>query len=340
MTEAIEAAIEQPATPTPAPEAGVSDSPAKTPEANPNGNGVDTKPLVATGADTPPPVEEKPYWAEDWRQKVAEHISAGDKKIYDKELKRLEKMATPAEVYASYRAIENTWSSRNFVKLPGKDAKPEEIAEYHKALGVPEKPEDYLKSIKLDDGLVLGELDKPLAEDFAASVAHKAGLTPQQVSSTLNWYLKREEEQAAALDESDDEFRRVAEQTLKNELGAAYKRKTNAIGVLFNHAAGGSDIKNDNSVYARILGGRTADGKLIGNDPDVVRWLIGLANEVNPAASVVEDTDQSGKSIVDEIASLEARMKTDRKAYFKDENAQARYRELLNARDKIRARAR
>lgn len=339
MPEAIEAAIEQPTTQTPAPDVGVSVSEAKTPEANPNSNGVDPKPLVATGADTPPPVAEKSYWPEDWRQRVAKHRSGGVEKIYEKELARLETVPDPAALYGSYREMENIWASRRFVRLPGDDAKPEDIAAFHKALGVPETPDAYVKDLKLDDGLVLGELDKPIVEDFAKE-AHKAGVTPQQFKNTIQWYLKREEEQAAAIDESDDSFRRVSEQTLKNELGAAYKRKTNGIGVLFSHAAGGTDINNENGVYARILGGRTADGKLIGNDPDVVRWLIGLASEVNPAASVVEDTDQSGKSIDDEIASLEARMKTDRKGYFKDEPAQARYRELISARDKIRAKAR
>src|SRR5690554_4924805 len=38
--------------------------------------------------------------------------------------------------------------------------------------------------------------------------------------------------------------------------------------------------------------------------------------------------------INDEIAVIELRMKTDRRGYFKDEAAQARYRELLSARER------
>lgn len=298
-----------------------------------------TNGTVATGGELPPEPESKPYWPEDWRQKAAEHVAAGDAKLTAKELKRLEKISDPSSLYASYRAIENTWASRNFVKLPGKDATPEDIAEYHKALGVPETPEDYFKNLQLDNGMVLGEADKPVAAEFANAM-HKAGATPTQMKAALEWYLRHEEEQAAALDESDDTFRRVSEQALKNEFGNAFKRYTNNISSLFATAPGGSDVSNENSVYARLMGGRTADGSLIGNDPDVVRWLVSLSNNLNPIGAVVEDGDQKGVSLDNEISSLETRMREDRKGYFKDEKAQARYRELLSARDKIRARAR
>lgn len=295
---------------------------------------------IATGADAPPAPAEKPYWPEDWRHKVAETASAGDKKAYEKELRRLEKLGTtPADIYSAYRAIENTWSSRNFIKKPGADAPPEELAEFHKALGVPEAPDGYFKDLKLDNGLVLGEVDKPVAEAFA-QVAHKAGIPAPAFKEALGWYLKTQEEQAAALDESDDSFRRTSEQALKNEFGNAFRRYTSNIATLFATAPGGTDVNNENSVYSRIMGGRTADGKLIGNDPDVVRWLVSVANNLNPAGSVVEDAGAAGVSVEDEIASLEKRMKEDRKGYFKDDRAQARYRELLGARDKIRARAR
>ena len=88
------------------------------------------------------------------------------------------------------------------------------------------------------------------------------------------------------------------------------------------------------------MGVRMADGSIIGNDPDMVRFLVALALDKNPVASVVEDGDQTGKSVDTEIASIEKRMREDRSAYFKDEKTQARYRELIGARDKIQARKR
>lgn len=292
--------------------------------------------------------EPKGYWPEDWRQKVAEHYGAGNPKAVEKELRRLESINDPAGLFAHMRGMENTWATKNFVKLPSKDAKPEEIAEFNKAIGVPESPDDYLKDLKFDDGLVLGDEDKPMAEDFAKSVAHETGMTPAQMQKAVGWYLRQQQEQIYALDEQDEQFQTEARQALQEELGPTYKRLINNVSSVFQRAAGGTDINNSDSVYARLLGGRTADGKIIGNDPDVVRWLVGLAQDINPAASVIEDGDLSAQSVDDKIADFERRMagKTKdgehdpavRKAYFKDEKAQAEYRRLINARSKIRAR--
>jgi hypothetical protein len=301
------------------------------------------KPSIATGGDTEAedkakePEKPKPYWPEDWREKMAEHISAGDKKLYDKELRRLQRIADPAGVYGNYRELDSRLNGGGLVKVPGKDAKPEEIAAYHKAMGVPEKPEDYFKDIKLDNGAVIGEADKPLVDGFAQAV-HKSGATPAFVNAALNWYYGHQEEQAAAMDEADDTFRRDAERVLKDEFGAAFKRKTNAIASVFATAPGGTDIANEKGLYARLMGGRTADGKLIGNDPDMVRFLVGLAQEINPAATVVEDGNQSGMSIDAEIASIEKIMRENRREY--DKKHSGRYLELLEARNKVRARER
>jgi hypothetical protein len=301
-------------------------------------NGADQS--IAAGTEKKQqPDEAKPYWPEDWRQKAAEHASAGDKKAYEKELKRLERIADPAGLYGMYREAEGKLTSGRLIPRPGKDAKPEEIAEFHKALGVPEKAEDYFKDLKLENGAVLGDQDMPIAKAFAEAV-HEAGAPPAVVNKALNWYFKNQEEQAAQLDERDDSFRSEAEKALKEEFGPAFKRKTNAISSLFEIAPGGADVKNEAALYARLMGGRMADGQIIGNDPDMVRFLVALAMDKNPSASVVEDGDQSGKSVDDEIASIEKRMRDDRPAYFKDEKAQARYRELLSARDKIQSRQR
>ena len=255
----------------------------------------------------------------------------------EKELKRLETIDSPVTAWSRFREMENTWASRQFVRLPGKEAKPEDLSEFHKALGVPEKPEDYFKDIKLSNGAVLGEADKPIADAFAAAV-HKAGATPAMVSAAMDWYFTSQQQAAEKIDEADDTFHVESEKLLKQEIGPAYKRKIGAISSLFSTAPGGTDINNAKSLYSRLMGGRTADGKIIGDDPDMVRWMMGLGLEINPSASVVEDGDQTGKSVDSEIAEIEKVMRTDRRRY--DKELAPRYTQLLEARDKIRARAR
>lgn len=281
--------------------------------------------------------EKKSSWPDDWRELAAKHYAAGNEKAYKKELARLQRITDPSGLYGMYRELEGKFTSGGLVKLPGKDAKPEDIAAFHKALGVPEKPEDYLNEIKLEKGVVIGDADKPMLSSVLDTV-HKAGGTPQVVNAIVNWYYSQQEENAAKLDEADDAFRHEAMAALKEEYGSSFRRKTSAIAPLFAQAPGGTDIKNENSLFARLLGGRTADGKIIGNDPDIVRFLVGLAQEINPSATVTEDGDQSGKSVNDEIAEIEKIMRTDRREY--DRKYANRYLELLQVRDKIQTRQR
>lgn len=285
-------------------------------------------------AHTPPPYK----LTDEMREAIAEHYSAGDKKLKEKELKRLARMDDMRQVWNSFRELESKFTSGGLVKIPGKDASEEEVEAWRKARGIPEKAEEYFDQLKLSDGIVIGEADKPVV-DYFAEAAHKAGVAPAEFSPLIEAYYARQEELAAQQDEADDTFRREAEKELKDEFGPSYKRLTNSIGSLFVSTPGGTDPENENSVMTRLLGGRTADGKIIGNDPDMVRWMTSMAREVNPAATVTEDGDQSGQSIDQEIAQIEKDMKEDRRAYFKDEAKQARYRELLETRDKIRAKA-
>lgn len=277
----------------------------------------------------------KSYWPEDWRETAAKHLSAGDEKAYAKELKRLQRFANPEAVAGSQRETERLLSSGGLVKLPGKDAKPEEIAEFNKALGVPDDPKGYTEHIKLENGAVIGEADKPFVDSFISDM-HKAGARPADVNAGLNWYYKLQEERAAQVDEEDDNFRAASERAIKEEWGNSFKRRTNAIGSMFATAPGGNDIKNANSLFARLMGGRMADGKIIGNDPDFLRLIDSWREEVNPAASVVEDGKQRGMTIDQELDDLRKLRTTDRRKYW-SKDVQEREAALYKAKEKMQA---
>jgi len=275
---------------------------------------------------------------EDLRKMIAEHYAAGDKKVLAAELRRLERVKDIKSLWGLYRELEGKFTSGGLIKKPGKDAKPEEIAEFHKAMGVPEKPEDYFKDIKLENGVVIGEADKPIVDMFVTAM-HKEGATQGVINAMLNTYYGHLGTQAAAIDEADDEFARENTKTLKEEFGPAYQRVTkNWIPQLFKTAPGGMDVKNPNSLMARVLHGRTTDGRIIGDDPDVVRWLADVVREAYPAVTVVDDGNQSGVTIEQELDQIAALRKTDKKKYY-SEAVQRREAELLAAREKVRARA-
>lgn len=274
------------------------------------------------------------------REEIAKHRAAGDEKVYKKELARLERLAdlSPKTLYGMYRELEAKLSEGGLVKIPGKDAKPEEIAAFQKAMGWTEKPEDMIGQIKLDNGMVIGEADKPMLTNFLTAV-HGATSAQDFASKATAWYYNSQEEAAAALDEADDTFRREAERALKDELGPAFKRRINSISTLFATAPGGADAKNPNSVMARLLGGRTADGKIIGNDPEISKLLMTWSHEINPVASVVEDgASGTSRSIDTELAELKALRSTNPQRYYSAE-VQKRELELIEAKQKDRARS-
>jgi hypothetical protein len=156
------------------------------------------------------------------------------------------------------------------------------------------------------------------------------------MSAALNWHFRNEEAQAAALDEADEAFRVESERTLKQEFDRGFARQTNAIATLFADAPGGADIDDRSSLFARLMGGRLADGRIAGNDPDMVRFLVSLARDLRPAATVTEAGNPSGQSIESEIAEIRDKMRSDRRGYFADHALQARYREPIAMRERNR----
>jgi hypothetical protein len=302
-----------------------------------SGNGTIASGRDSEAEEASADADAKPYWPEDWREQMARRHAGENDKAYQKELKRLQRFADPTGVYGFAREYEAKFDKGGLVKVPDKDAKPEEVAAFHKALGVPEKPEEYYANLQLDNGAVVGEADKPFVDSFAKRM-HKAGARPEEFKEAINWYYAQQEENAAKMDEDDDNHRIQSERSLKEEYGAQFKRRISALPVLFMQAPGGSDINNEKGVYARLMGGRTADGRLIGNDPDVLRWLDSLRAEINPNATVTEDGAGTPQTVEDEIAKIKKIMETDRKTYNRD--YAARYQELLKIREKNQAKAR
>lgn len=292
---------------------------------------------IAAGKEELAEEPAKPLWPEDWRHQIATRVSAGDKKAYSRELKRLERISDPSGIYGMYREAESRLTSGNLTRVPGKDATPEEISQFHKALGIPEDPKEYVSSIKLANGAQIGDDDKVVIGELA-EIAQKSGTRPTALNDIVNWYFSKQEQQAAAMDEADDAFEQQARQALKEEFGAAYKRKTNGIMSLFETAPGGTDPNNDNALFNRLLSGRMADGKIIGNDPDMVRFLVSLSHEINPATLVVDDTTNAGQTIDTELEEIRAMRSTDKRKYYSNE-VQQREQELIAAQMKLRARS-
>ena len=257
-------------------------------------------------------------WPDDWRVKLA----GEDKKL----LTRLERMGSPADLLASYRALEQRLSSGELKSALPKDATPEQVAAWRKENGVPEKAEAYLD--KLPDGLVIGEDDKTLMNSFAEAM-HGQNVPPTVVHEAIKWYYGLQEQEAARQSEIDDTARGETETALRAEWGSAYQQNIN----LVKNLLGGAP----ESVRADLESARFPNGTPIFSNPDTLRWLANLSRQVNPVSTIVPAGGDIGSTVTNELADLKKMMADYGSDYWKGpkaETLQARYRQLIDWQDR------
>ena len=256
-------------------------------------------------------------WPEDWRTKLAD----GDQRLE----KRLGRFASPRNVVDSLLAAElrlRGGPGATASAAPDSDD-PTALTAWRAAQGIPEAPEDY--GPELPDGMVIGADDAPLVDGFLQS-AHAANMSRDQVNQALGWYYAEQDKVAGERQAADRAAHDQAVDALKHAWGPEFRAHVNVVHGLFDDAPEG--------LKENLLGARLSDGSLFGDHPEAIQWLSRLAFAANPTVTLAPSgATGPGKALADEIGAIEARMTTDRAGYFKDEPQQARYRDLLAARD-------
>lgn len=267
-----------------------------------------------------------PTWPADWRK----HLAGND----EKEVKQLERFASPADVWRKARALEQRLSSgelKAVTPFPDKGT-PEQQAAWRTENGIPESPDKY--QVNLGEGVVIGEQDKPIIDDFLKS-AHASNTPPNVVNATLKWYYDFAEKQREARYEQDQQAKAKFEDTMRPEWGGEYRPNLNSVHALLDMAPEG--------VKDKFLNGRLADGTPIGSDPDTLRWLANLSRQINPITTIIPGSGANiSQAIEDELSKFNGMMADRGSEYWKGPNAeknQARYRELLSAKERQKGRA-
>lgn len=263
-------------------------------------------------------------WPADWREKLAGEDA--------KTLNRLKRFGSPKDILKSYAELERKLSSGDMKRAtPPDNATPEQIKEWRAEVGIPETPEGYLET--LPEGIVVGDDDKELISDYLKEM-HASNATPDQIAANLKWYYDFNERQQERQSEQDRTFHDTAVEELREEWGPEYKANVNMVKNLLSSAPEG--------IAENIMAARLADGTLLGDNPNALRWLSALAREANPIHTVTGASGASGmKSLQDEIGRLEKMMGNKRSEYWTGPSAdknQARYRELVAARDSTNSR--
>ncbi len=277
---------------------------------------------TATPAAAPTP-EPQSWYQDDWRERLAN----GDQK----KLRVLNRYKDP-----------NAWSEAGFnlrfaresgeflTKLPDEPST-EEVTTYRKENGIPADPNGYWGSMKFDNGLVIGDEDKPMVNEFM-QMAHAEHWTPKQVKTAVAAHYKFQEQAQIAMAERDEQDRQTAEDTLRTNMSPADYRANKAS---LERFVGRFPEK----LQPLILNARLGNNQALFNNLDFVNWAAQLEREMNPAHTVVGASGNAMAAIEDELKQIADFRTKDRAAYFADEKMQARERELLSAQERQRARA-
>lgn len=167
---------------------------------------------------------------------------------------------------------------------PGKDAKPEEVTAYRKALGVPDKAEDY--KFATPAGREATDADKAF-QGAMAKLFHGANVSAEQAKSLNEGWNAYVEATVAAEKAADEKFATETTAALKSKWGAEYDKNM----AFANRAA--AKIYGDKLADVRAI--QTKDGRFVLDHPAFVEAFATIGREmgedrIGPALSDADKT--------------------------------------------------
>ncbi len=274
-------------TPAAAPGGDAAAAPAATPAADDKGGATpagdapaaDGKP-AGDAASTPaaaatPDASATP----DWAKRRESMIGALPQDVRDKAAKVLGKYASEdaavlALLSADSKISELGEKAKGMVKVPGKDAKADDVAAFDKAWGVPEKAEQY--EFKRGEGYQPTELEK-LFDGKAKDVLKGKHFSQEQVDAVVELDNMRQELVNQHTEQAVKQSAEKAQDALRiawgvNEYAPQIAAIQRYVDDVYKPMAGG---KGDS-----FLDRRFADGTCLGEDPDFLKFM--AQNVVNP----------------------------------------------------------
>lgn len=268
----------------------------------------------------------------DWRKQVA-----GDD---EKRMKALERYPDLASYDKAFRDTQTALRDSGRVKVPGKDATPEEIAEFGKTLGVPDSPDKYEITVQPPEGLEVGEADQAVLKGAIAKLHAKGGFaaTPEVANMAHEVYYEMMEEQASQMAAAAELGKQATQKNLKTDWGSEFKINmayaSNAITSYFN-----ADSAEE------VLQIPLADGSRLGDNEQFVRAMAnaGRATSEDPAfLQTLTGGDMSGDALDAEIAKVKAWRtsgdKADQKRYQEASQPGGKLQQLLARKERVSSR--
>ena len=266
-------------------------------------------------------------WDANWREKWSNND--------EKKLNWSKRYTSPSAMLdAAWNAQQKISSGELKAPLP-KDATPEQITAYRKDNGIPETAAGYFD--KLPDGVKLDEADRAMLAPYT-EIMHKHNLSPEAAGEFLAARAKVLDDLMGRQVETDKATRVQVEDELRKDWGAEYRSNVNNIHALF--AGAPEDVRES------ILSARGPDGVALFNNAKTMQYFAQLARQMNPFGVILGGDggalDQKG--VEARIAELGGPkfMGNSNSEYWKGptaEKLQKEYRDLIDARDRMRQRA-
>jgi len=259
---------------------------------------------------------------ETWRNEMVDSMGVEDGADKDKLLSQLARVPDFKTLTKNYFSAQDKIRSGQIETGLPENPSDDQLSEYREANGIPTKAEDY--SLSLDEGLVFGEADERIME-VVYQAAHGENLSNSTMNKLSNAMMTARQVEEDAITQQDGMDQQTTTSLIKEEWGGDYKTNVNMIKGLMNTLP--------ESVKEEFENARLADGRALFNSPEVLVFMANIARTMNPSGTVVPNSNNPTQAITDELKTLESRMGTDE--WFKDEPAQKRYRDLLDAQERM-----
>jgi hypothetical protein len=251
-------------------------------------------------------VKGAPDWPEDWREKLA-----GDD---EKFLAQLKRYASPQNFAKKTRALEQKLSSGEYKRQIAEGATPEEIAEWRKENGIPEKPDGY--ELPKVSGVEWSDDDKAIAQTYFEKV-HGANASPGIVKASMEWYGELQLKHQAAEFERDSANKEKLEDALRSEWGPEYRANLTVMKrALEKDIPHGMDM-----AYARL-----PDGRRLIDSPDFCAWVTHQAREKYGDGGII--SGQGAETLADRKKQIQTILREDPGKYYSD-GLDKEYRDIL-----------
>lgn len=227
---------------------------------------------------------------EDWRSDLPDDLK-----------KTAERFASKED---AVRAIIDFRKRESQVRVPGKDAGDDEIAAYRKAIGIPDKPENY-EFTELKEGEELTDELKASREVWGQRF-HKMNLPNNTVKALSDYINQDAKDYEKSQVEADKAFATSQEEALRSEWkGDDYDKNKTLANRAFNELANRAGINVDD-----LRNIETKDGRFLMDRAEMLRIFAPVGREMaeGTLGPALSETEQD--SVDDEIRDVRKQIET------------------------------